>query len=204
MSIMKYFFLVISILIASAASSLHAKPEAAIDSAEVLDDSIQQAENITIEVDHDDTFLSRLDGDDHDFSFRWIQLAGLVVPFVSAIAIIWLLLAYRDRRQRNKLHIIELSIIHKQPLPDSFFQSAGIDPQRRLLTGFYWVGAGAAISIFFALTVTSMWPIGLFPLFIGIGRIVVSRISSRTPDIKPSDNNTSSSDTAPSDGNNAA
>ena len=108
-----------------------------------------------------------------------VRITAIIVPFASAIGIVWLILAYRQRRHRDRLRIIELSLTHGQPLPDSFFRSAGIDPQRRLLSGFYWLGAGIAIILFFAATFQAVWALGLFPLFIGIGRIVVARIETR-------------------------
>lgn len=122
-------------------------------------------------------------------SFKWDRVVALVVPFASGVGLVWLLLAYRNRRHRDRLRIIELSITHGQPLPDSFFRQAGIDPHRRLLSGYYWLGAGFAIVIFFLATFSPVSALGIFPIFIGIGNIIVGRTESRQKENNNNDMN---------------
>lgn len=150
---------------------------AQIDSATTTADSMSMDSPVTTVVQlDDDEFIIDSTGV-HPFEhrirmdFKFIQLMGLLVPFASAVGIVWLILAYRNRRHRDKLHVIELSIIHHEPLPESFYHSTIRDPHRRLTTGIYWLGAGLSITLLFVMVCPKLWPIGLFPLFIGIARV---------------------------------
>lgn len=108
-----------------------------------------------------------------------IQVLGLLVPFATSIGIVWLVLYYRRERQRDRLRIIEISLTSGRPLPPEFYYTTPRPIRQKLQSGIRWIGGGLAIIMFFAMVEAEMWPIGIFPLFIGIANIAVYIAGSR-------------------------
>ncbi len=97
-----------------------------------------------------------------------------LLTFAFIIGIIWIVLHYRNARERERLRLLERSLSHETPLPPEFFSTVNGRPaERELQSGIIWIGAGLAICLFFLLVAFSVWPIGLLPLFIGISHVAV-------------------------------
>lgn len=136
--------------------------------------SDSQPETISVEyLDDEEPHSERPLNNRTLINFKLVQIIGLLVPFGSAIIIVAIFFFYLNRRQHNKLRIIEMAITNNYQLPDAYYQGKAADPHRYLLTGIYWLGGGIAACLTFLTTYHGIWPIGLFPLFIGIARLAV-------------------------------
>lgn len=136
--------------------------------------SDSQPETISVEyLDDEEPQSDRPLNNSTLINFKLVQIFGLLVPFGSAIIIVAIFFIYLNRRQHNKLRIIEMAITNNYQLPDAYYQGKAADPHRYLLTGIYWIGGGIAACLTFISTCDDIWPIGLFPLFIGIARLAV-------------------------------
>ncbi len=103
------------------------------------------------------------------------QVIAITVPFVCIIIAIWLVLHFRNKTLRDKLKVVETSIVHGQQLPPEFFGGGSLNKDDKLLqTGIYWIGSGLAIILFFIIAgAEEVASLGIIPLFIGISRCVV-------------------------------
>lgn len=108
------------------------------------------------------------------------KILGLTIPFLFVIALIWLLLHFRNERERDRLRLIEVSLNKGCPLPTEFYTSTGkSSPIGKLQSGICWIGAGITIMFFFGNVADDMTPIGILPVFVGIAQIAAYRVQSR-------------------------
>lgn len=116
----------------------------------------------------------------HFDSFELVRILGLIIPFASVIILIWLLLHFRNERERDRLRVIEMSITKGCPLPTEFYTHAGkSSPDGKLQSGICWIGAGLAIMFFFGNVADDVAPIGILPVFVGIAQLAAYRARSR-------------------------
>lgn len=109
-----------------------------------------------------------------------IKILGLIIPFASVIILIWLLLHFRNERERDRLRVIEISLNKGCPLPTEFYtHTTKNSPYGKLQSGICWIGAGVAVIVFFGNVADEVSPIGIIPFFIGIAQLAAYRVQSR-------------------------
>lgn len=108
------------------------------------------------------------------------RILGITVPFIFAIAVLWLILHFRNARERERLRVLEASLRSDRIMPDGFYRCLNNKPiENKLQTGICWIGAGLAIILFFLNVATEVAPVGVLPLFIGLAQVIVYRVQSR-------------------------
>lgn len=167
---------------AAACIGINAQQAVPADSVTVTADSAIVAETVQYTVQSmDETPVEQaINQPVHFDSFDIVRILGLILPFVSVIILIWLLLHFRNERERDRLRVIEMSITRGCPLPTEFYTHTGKNsPDRKLQSGICWIGAGLAIMIFFCNVADEVAPIGILPIFVGIAQLAAYRVQSR-------------------------
>lgn len=120
-----------------------------------------------------------------------LRLVATIIPFVFVIAVVWMLLYYKNKNLMAKYRVIELSINRSEKLPEVFYTGAKATNmalnRRRLFNGMIWVGFGlTAMAFFSTVEVKAMVAVSLLPIFIGVAKIVCYFIEQKS--IKNQDN----------------
>lgn len=167
---------------AAACIGINAQQAVPADSVTVTADSAIVAETVqyTAQTMDETPVEQAINQPVHFDSFDIVRILGLILPFVSVIILIWLLLHFRNERERDRLRVIEMSITRGCPLPTEFYTHTGKNsPDRKLQSGICWIGAGLAIMIFFCNVADEVAPIGILPIFVGIAQLAAYRVQSR-------------------------
>ncbi|MDP9290839.1 MAG: DUF6249 domain-containing protein [Verrucomicrobiota bacterium] len=112
------------------------------------------------------------------------DIAEVIVPsifFLTVIAIVAGGYIFRYR-QKVLLHQTVRAMVEKGlEVPPALLDPQGRQktPRSDLRRGIVLIGVGIGVSVFFALLHTSAWGLGLIPLCIGIGYIVVWKLEAR-------------------------
>lgn len=126
---------------------------------------------LTISVDNDNTLTK---------GNLPVKILGITVPFIFAIVVLWLILHFRNDRERERLRVLEASLRNDRAIPDGFYRCLERKPvESKLQSGICWIGAGLAIILFFLGVAEEVAPIGVLPLFIGLAQVAVYRVQSR-------------------------
>lgn len=123
-----------------------------------------------------------------------LPILALTIPFLTAIAIVWIILYYRRERERDKYHILEKAIEHDRQLPAAFYHSVQKPIVQKIQSGICWIGVGIAFIIFFICIDESVWSIGIIPVFIGLAQIAMFIVQTNIFRIFKSDNTASDND----------
>jgi len=108
--------------------------------------------------------------------------------FAMIVAIVWLSVFARERQRRIAHETIRLMIEKGQPVPSELFLDPKIArPRNDLHRGVVFVSAGIGIIAFFSIDHSHFWALGLIPLLMGVGYIIVWKIQG-----SPKNNGTSS------------
>lgn len=100
-----------------------------------------------------------------------ISIISIVTPFVFIIALIWLILYYKRRSQKERLQVLELAIKHGYPLPQTFYDRNN-SPRQQLKSGLSFIAWGLGIMIFFfAVGTSGTAMIFLVIVLIGLAKI---------------------------------
>lgn len=106
-----------------------------------------------------------------------IPLAGMLVGTLFPVAIVWLILRYRTRRNQL-IYDTALKLAEKgQPVPPELFanlNAPGSDLRRGVVLAMF--GLALSITLY---EVGAPWTFGLIPLFMGIGFLLVRKIESK-------------------------
>ena len=93
------------------------------------------------------------------------------------IVIVWLNVAAGERRGKRTHETIRLMIEKGQPVPPELFLDPKFArPRNDLRRGVAWIAAGTGIMGAFLASNNHFWSLGLIPLLMGIGYIVVWKI----------------------------
>jgi len=116
------------------------------------------------------------DADDDTAIKNNVRIFGIIgiffFPIVGAVVALLVFLIFLRRMRADRLHVVELSIMEKQPLPKEFFYRYR-SRNRRLQNGMMWLAWGFGLMIFF-MVVEAEEPAALMsiPVFIGISKII--------------------------------
>ncbi|MFA6334014.1 MAG: DUF6249 domain-containing protein [Bacteroidales bacterium] len=101
---------------------------------------------------------------------------GIIVPFLTAILIIFIIFAAKVYRERSRNELIAKAIEHGKELsPDLFSREEKNEKKSDPLTGALvsiGVGIGLFIALYFFFDGIRYAAFGCIPLFVGIGQLV--------------------------------
>lgn len=121
-------------------------------------------------------------------------ILALTIPFLTAIAIVWIVLYYRRERERDKYRILEKAIEHNRQLPAVLYHSVQKNIIQKIQSGICWIGVGITFIIFFICIDEAVWSIGIIPIFIGIAQIAMFIVQTKISRIFKSDITASEND----------
>ncbi len=111
-----------------------------------------------------------------DFGTTMIAGLAIVLGIGAPLAAIGLVLWYKSRRTRL-IHETALKLAEKgQPVPPEIFVGAD-EPFSDLRRGVVLVGLGMGLGLFM-FQLGKPWAVGLIPLFMGLGYLVVWKLES--------------------------
>ena len=111
-----------------------------------------------------------------DFGTTMIAGLAIVLGIGAPLAAIGLVLWYKSRRTRL-IHETALKLAEKgQPVPPEMFVGAD-EPFSDLRRGVVLVGLGMGLGLFM-FQLGKPWAVGLIPLFMGLGYLVVWKLES--------------------------
>ncbi len=111
-----------------------------------------------------------------DFGTTMIAGLAIVLGIGAPLAAIGLVLWYKSRRTRL-IHETALKLAEKgQPVPPEMFVGAD-EPFSDLRRGVVLVGLGLGLGLFM-FQLGKPWAVGLIPLFMGLGYLVVWKLES--------------------------
>jgi hypothetical protein len=100
-----------------------------------------------------------------------VAIVAIVLGIGSPVILVGLILWYKARRARMA-HDTAITLAEKgQPIPPELFMTRE-EPYSDLRRGLVLVGLGLALCIFM-LQLDKPWSIGLIPLFMGVGYLIV-------------------------------
>jgi len=106
---------------------------------------------------------------------------AITAPFAMAVMIVWIVAFVRNRRSQALHQTLRLMVEKGVPIPPELLvppKQAPNDFRRGvLLIGF---GMGLVITLA-ALSHKGVWSIGLVPLLLGVGYLVVARLGTKPP-----------------------
>lgn len=114
-------------------------------------------------------------------------ILALTITFLTAIAIVWIILYYRRERERDKYRILEKAIEHNRQLPAVLYHSVQKPIVQKIQSGICWIGVGITFIIFFLCIDEKVWAIGIIPIFIGIAQIAMFIVQTKISQIFKSD-----------------
>jgi Domain of unknown function (DUF6249) len=111
---------------------------------------------------------------------------GLLIPilvplgsFAMVAVIVWLGVAARERQRRITHETIRLMVEKGQPVPPELFLDPKIaKPRNDMRRGIMLVAVGLGFAVFCLASHYSFWSLGVIPLLMGIGYIVVWKIEA--------------------------
>ena len=108
-----------------------------------------------------------------------VIFTALIIPFVSAVLIVFFIIRGITSRQREHNKLIEKAIECNYPLPNDFFK-APKQHKSRLQSALVWLAWGIGI-ISFCLIMSNdtVYAIGLIPLLVGIAKLITYFIEDR-------------------------
>lgn len=109
-----------------------------------------------------------------DFGTSMVAILAIVLGIGGPIAIIGLILWYKSRKTRL-IHETAIKLAEKgQPVPSELF--IGVEePASDLRRGVVLVALGLGLGVFMA-QIDKPWSVGLIPLFMGVGYILVWKL----------------------------
>jgi len=109
-----------------------------------------------------------------DFGTSMVAILAIVLGIGGPIAIIGLILWYKSRKTRL-IHETAIRLAEKgQPVPPELFIGAE-EPASDLRRGVVLVALGLGLGVFMA-QIDKPWSVGLIPLFMGVGYILVWKL----------------------------
>ncbi len=114
-----------------------------------------------------------------DFGTTVVSIAAVLFGVAGPIILVGIILWYKARRTRM-VHQTALQLAEKgHPVPPELF--AGVDDATAdLRRGVVLVGLGLALAAFMY-QIEKPWSVGLIPLFMGVGYLVVWKLESGKP-----------------------
>jgi len=108
------------------------------------------------------------------------RLIPLLVPlgfFAMVATVVGLVFSARERQRRLTHETIRLMIEKGQPVPPELFLDPKIaKPRNDLRRGVLLISAGIGIAIFFLTHHDRAWSLGVIPLVVGVGYIIIWKI----------------------------
>ena len=108
------------------------------------------------------------------------RLVSILVPlgfFAMVATVVWLVFSARERQRRLTHETIRLMIEKGQPVPPELFLDPKIaKPRNDLRRGVLLIAAGFGIVVFFLAHHDRAWSLGVIPLLVGVGYIIVWKI----------------------------
>ena len=98
------------------------------------------------------------------------------VPFIAILLIVWFILNHKRKESKLRAEVITKAIEHGQTIPDNLFETKKTKEKKSTLKkGIIWSTAVLGISTFFLIAARAIEPtaIGIIPLFIGIGYLLI-------------------------------
>lgn len=111
-----------------------------------------------------------------DFGTSLVAISGVLFGVGGPLVLVGMILWYKAKRTRM-IHETALKMAERgQPVPPELFAGAD-DAAMDLRRGMVLVGLGLALSAFM-FEIGKPWSIGLIPLFMGLGFLVVWKMES--------------------------
>ena len=166
----------------------HVGLEAFSDTTDAYEDSIISAANnnrMTVEWDGGDakgifgSIMRQLNAD--DIAGMFFVLAVVMIVFVlSPLVIFGLLLFFIFRNRKQKMKLAQMAMQNGQPIPDNLLNEQAADDKDTYQSGIRQVFLGVGLMVFLGITVGKVGlGIGALVFFIGLGKVLISRKSTR-------------------------
>jgi hypothetical protein len=119
-----------------------------------------------------------------------VDLTAIVVVsvvFLTSAVIVALVLYFVHRARELRHATIRLALEKGQPLPLDLLEGA---PERKapgseLNSGVKAVFIGVGLSLFFFFFHQALWPVGLIPIFVGLGHLAAYALTGRAAPTSP-------------------
>lgn len=112
-----------------------------------------------------------------------IPIFGILMPFLTAIAIILIIYLAKINRERSRNLLIEKAIENGKEISPEFFKSteSAKKPSDPLTSAMVSIGAGIGLfgAFYFFFDGFKFAAFGLIPLFIGLGQLVAYFINKK-------------------------
>ncbi|MBL8523009.1 MAG: hypothetical protein JNN20_04915 [Betaproteobacteria bacterium] len=109
-----------------------------------------------------------------DFGTSMVAILAIVLGIGGPVAVVGLVLWYKSRKTRL-IHETAIRLAEKgQPVPSELFIGAE-EPTSDLRRGVVLVALGLGLGVFMA-QIDKPWSVGLIPLFMGVGYILVWKL----------------------------
>ena len=116
--------------------------------------------------------------------------ATIICPIIMVALIVWFRLNYKNKQNKLKAELISKAIEHGQTIPDNLFETKKPkDKNGPMNTGIIMISIGLGIMLFFATTdnITKALGMGVIPLVIGIGFLLIHFLDKKQPKENDSD-----------------
>ncbi|MEO8134998.1 MAG: DUF6249 domain-containing protein [Betaproteobacteria bacterium] len=114
-----------------------------------------------------------------------VALLAVVLIFGTPIIIVIAILVHKATRTR-RIHQTVVALAEKGlPIPpDLFVDRPSADTTSSLHKGVILIAVGAGLTIFFLSTPSrqGLWGVGIIPLLIGVGYLIVWKLEGKKPD----------------------
>lgn len=112
------------------------------------------------------------------------DLVGIVIVgiiFGSPVAIVAVVLFFRHRKHAQLHKTMSLWVEKGMPIPPELLARVPHRPSSDLRRSILLIATGLGLAIFFFVQKEGTWAIGLIPLLLGIGYLVVWRLDRQPP-----------------------
>ena len=117
---------------------------------------------------------------DHETSAGEVLVATVAIVFTLGmpILILSLVLLFAHRRRKQKMELVKTYIDANQTVPEHVLAEFDNPASSHLSSGVKWVGIGLGVALTIAILADnySLVALGLIPLFIGLGRLVLWKL----------------------------
>ena len=164
-------------------------PSASPDNDEDFDKAIERKINKHFRINFDGDHSSHHDVGDDPWWIALIVLIGCVAFFGTPIAIVGLILYFSFSRSRAMHKTVRMMVEKGQPVPEALLNPPPVVRQRSdLRRGVILLTVGAGLAIFLGAVNDwegGAWSIGIIPLLIGLGYLLVWRLGASKEEPSP-------------------
>ncbi len=108
-----------------------------------------------------------------------VPLAGIITPFATLVAIVFIIAWFRRKNVLTKAHVMEAAIAKGVTVPESFFANYNLK-RTRLQSSLVWIAFGLGITGFFLIIEAySVSMLGVIVLLVGVAKLITYLLEDR-------------------------